>query len=87
MNGRLQSYEKEADVLAVIYASRAGYDSRHILNLLLRLKHSSSKTNNEHYTQEQIEERIERISENLSSLPLSSDLFDHKDRWNRRSGF
>ena len=87
VNGRLQSYEKEADVLAVIYASRAGYDSRHILNLLQRLKHSSSKTNNEHYTQEQIEERIERISENLSSLPLSSDLFDHKTRWNRRSGF
>ena len=87
VNGRLQSYEKEADELAVIYASRAGYNSRHMLNLLQRLKHSSSKTNNEHYTQEQIEERIERISENLSLLPLSSDLFDHKDRWNRRSGF
>ena len=87
VNGRLQSYEKEADNLEVIYASQAGYNSRHILNLLQRLKHSSSKTNNEHYTQEQIEERIERISENLSSLPLSSDLFDHKDRWNRRSGF
>ncbi len=87
VNGRLQSYEKEADELAVIYASRAGYNSRHMLNLLQRLNHSSSKTNNEHYTQEQIEERIERISKNLSSLPLSSNLFDHKDRWNKRSGF
>ncbi len=87
VNGRLQSYEKEADELAVLYASRAGYDSRQMLNLLQRLKHSSSKTNNEHYTQEQIEERIERISESLSSLPLSSDHFDHKDRWDRRTWF
>ncbi len=87
VNGRLQAYEKEADELAVLYASRAGYNGRHMLNLLQRLKHSSSQTNNEHYTQEQIEERIERISKNLSSLPLSSDLLDHKARWNRRSGF
>jgi len=87
VNGRLQSYEKEADELAVIYASRAGYDSKQMLNLLQRLKHSSSKTNNEHYTQAQIEERIERISKSLSSLPLSSDLFDHKDRWDRRTWF
>jgi hypothetical protein len=87
VSGRLHSYEKEADELAVLYASRAGYNGRHMLNLLQRLKHSSSKTNNEHYTQEQIEERIERISENLSSLPLSIDLFDLKDRWNRRAEF
>ncbi len=87
VNGRLQSYEKEADELAVLYASRAGYDGRQMLNLLQRLKHSSSQTNNEHYTQTQIEERIKRISKNISSLPLSSDLFDHRDRWNRRSGF
>ncbi|NQT65088.1 MAG: M48 family metalloprotease [FCB group bacterium] len=87
VSGRLQDYEQEADELAVLYASRAGYNSRQMLNLLQRLKHSSSKTNNEHYTQEQIEERIERISENLNSLPLSIDLFYHQDRWNRRAGF
>ena len=87
VNGRLQSYEKEADELAVLYASRAGYDGRQMLDLLQRLKHSSSQTNNEHYTQEQIEERIERISKSLSSLPLNTNLFDHRDRWNRRSGF
>lgn len=87
VNGRLQAYEKEADELAVLYASRAGYNGSHMLNLLQRLKHSSSQTNNEHYTQEQIEKRIERISKNLSTLPLNGNLFDHKDRWNRRSGF
>ena len=87
VNGRLQAYEQEADELAVLYASRAGYDGRQMLNLLQRLKHSSSKTNNEHYTQEQIEERIERISKSLSSLPLNINLFDHRERWNRRSGF
>lgn len=87
VNGRLQSYEKEADELAVLYASRAGYNGMHMLNLLQRLKHSSSKTYNEHYTQEQIDERIRRISNNLSSLQLNGELFDHKDRWNRRKGF
>ncbi|MEA2096441.1 MAG: M48 family metalloprotease [Candidatus Cloacimonadota bacterium] len=87
VNGRLQAYEKEADELAILYASRAGYNGRHMLNLLQRLKHSSTITNNEHYTQEQIEERIDRVSENLSLLPLDRNLFDHKDRWNRRSGF
>ena len=87
VNGRLQAYEKEADELAVIYASRAGYNGRYMLNLLQRLKHSSSKTNNEHYTQEQIDDRIERISNNLAALQLSRELFSHKDRWNRRAGF
>ncbi|MBT5420827.1 MAG: M48 family metalloprotease [Candidatus Cloacimonetes bacterium] len=87
VNGRLQSYEKEADELAVLYASRAGYNGRHMLNLLQRLKHSSSKTNNEHYTQDQINERIGRISKSLSLLQSSSDLFDHKERWNRKAGF
>jgi len=87
VNGRLQAYEKEADELAVLYVSRAGYNGRHMLNLLQRLKHSSSKTNNEHYTQEQIDDRIERISNNLAALQLSRELFSHKDRWNRRAGF
>jgi len=87
VNGRLQAYEKEADELAVLYASRAGYNGRYMLNLLQRLKHSSSKTNNEHYTQEQIDDRIERISNNLAALQLSRELFSHKDRWNRRAGF
>ena len=71
----------------MLYASRAGYNGMHMLNLLQRLKHSSSKTYNEHYTQEQIDERIRRISNNLSSLQLNGELFDHKDRWNRRKGF
>jgi len=87
VNGRLEEYEEEADELAVLYASRAGYDGRQILNLLMRLKHASAKTNNEHYTQSQIEERIERISKNLSSLPVNGGLFDHKDRWNKRVRF
>jgi len=87
VNGRMQAYEKEADELALLYACRAGYDGRQMLNLLQRLKHSSSRTNNEHYTLEQIDERIDRIGKNLSSLRLGSDLFDHQARWNRRSGF
>lgn len=87
VNGRMQAYEQEADELSVLYASRAGYNGNHMLNLLNRLKHASSKTNNEHYTQEQIQERIVRINKYLSSLPLSNNLFDHQERWKIRTGY
>jgi hypothetical protein len=84
VNGRLQAYEKEADELAVIFASRAGYNSRQLLTLLQRLKTSSSQTTNEHYTQNQIAGRIEIVRNELSRITLPNNLFDHKDRWERR---
>ncbi len=84
VNGRLQAYEKEADELAVIYAARAGYDSRQMLTLLQRLRSSSSQSTNEHYTQDQIAERIEIVRNELVRITLPDNLFDHKDRWERR---
>ena len=84
MNGRLQAYEKEADELAVIYAARAGYNSRQMLTLLQRLKSSSSQSTNEHYTQDQITERIEIVRDELAGITLPNNLFDNKDRWERR---
>ena len=84
INGRLQAYEKEADELAIIYAARAGYDSRQFLTLLNRMKSYSSQSTNEHYTQDQIAERITLIKGELNKLILPNNLFDHKDRWERR---
>ncbi len=84
VNGRLQAYEKEADELAVLFASRAGYNSRQLLTLLQRLKSSTSQSTNEHYTQEQIAGRIEIVRNELSRITLPNNLFDHKDRWERR---
>lgn len=84
INGRLQAYEKEADELAVIYAARAGYNSREFLTLLNRMKFSSSESTNEHYTQDQIDERIKLIKKEITGSDLPNNLFDHKDRWERR---
>ncbi|MCD4796838.1 MAG: M48 family metalloprotease [Candidatus Cloacimonetes bacterium] len=83
INGRLQAYEKEADELAVIFAARAGYNSRQFLTLLKRMKSSSSQSTNEHYTQEQIEKRIKLIKKAIIGSDLPDNLFDHKDRWER----
>ncbi len=84
INGRLQAYEKEADELAIIYAARAGYDSRQFITLLNRMKSSSSQSTNEHYTQDQIDERIKLIKKEITGSDLPDNLFDHKDRWERR---
>ncbi|MCF7793178.1 MAG: M48 family metalloprotease [Candidatus Cloacimonetes bacterium] len=86
VNGRLEQYEQEADQLAIIFASRAGYNGRELLTLLNRLKTSSSQTTNEHYTQKQIIDRIGMIKNYLNSIQLSSNLFSNQNRWQKRSG-
>ena len=86
VNGRMEQYEKEADELAVIFASRAGYNGEELLTLLNRLKNNSSQTTNEHYTQKQITDRIGMMKDFLSRLDLPSDLFNNKTRWEARSG-
>lgn len=85
INGRLQQYEKEADELAIIYASRAGYNGRELLTLLERLKNNSSQSTNEHYTQEQIIERIGMIRNFLAGIQLPTGLFSNQARWQQRS--
>ncbi|MCF7858383.1 MAG: M48 family metalloprotease [Candidatus Cloacimonetes bacterium] len=82
VNGRLQEYEKEADQLAIIYASRAGYDGRQLLNLLQRLKQSATISSNEHYTPGQIEKRIVIVKEKLSHYNFNRELFDKYERFN-----
>jgi uncharacterized protein YraI len=86
VNGRLAEYEQEADELAVIYASRAGYDGKSLLQLLNRLKSSASQSTNEHYTQGQISDRIQMVSSYLNRIQLPDNLFKKADRWNQRSG-
>ncbi len=87
IHGRLEAYERNADELAILYTLRAGYDVRQLLSLLHRLKHASTRSNNKHYTQDQIAERIIRIEKKLDKLTLSRNLFDHAARWNRITGF
>ncbi len=86
VNGRLQQYEKEADELAVIYASRAGWNGRELLTILNRLKAGGSQSTNDHYTQQQIAERLGWAEKFLNNLKLPAGLFSHKTRWQQRSG-
>ena len=86
VNGRLEEYEKEADELAVIFASRAGYDGKALLTLLQRMKNINSQSTNEHYTQKQILDRIDMTKNFLSRIELPSNLFNKKTRWQHRSG-
>jgi predicted Zn-dependent protease len=86
VNGRLEQYEKEADELAVIFASRAGYNGEALLTLLQRLRNKSSQTTNEHYTQDQICERIDMLQNYMSRISLPSDLFNNKTRWQEKVG-
>jgi Peptidase family M48/Bacterial SH3 domain len=86
VNGRLEEYEEEADQLAVIFASRSGYNGKALLTLLNRLQINSSQTTNEHYTQDQITERITMVTTFLSQIDLPSNLFNKKARWKQRSG-
>ena len=85
INGRLEKYEKEADELAIIFASRAGYNGKEMLTLLNRLKTNSSQTTNEHYTQKQITDRLALIQKFLAKTNLPSDLFNQKARWEKKN--
>lgn len=84
VEGRLEEYEKEADELAVIFSSRAGYNGREIVSILQRLKNNSSQSTNEHYTQDQIAERIIMIQNFLNHIDLPNGLFNHQTRWQRK---
>ena len=66
--GQLAKYEKEADRLGLLYATRAGFNPKMMLTLLKRMQHASIKSNNEHYSPKQIEKRIGRIKRNLKEL-------------------
>lgn len=79
--GRLEKYEEEADKLALIYASRAGYDPYAFEDLLGRLIMIGQSSNNEHYTLEQIGWRRNLISQRLESTKYPDGLRDWAERY------
>jgi len=82
--GRLEAYEEDADYIGMIYATRAGYDSRQILNLLHRLAQENTESTNEHYTHEQIEKRLILIEQNFQTISYPENLFDFRSRWENK---
>jgi len=82
--GRLEAYEEDADYIGMIYATRAGYDSRQILNLLHRLAQKNTESTNEHYTHKQIEKRLILIEQNFQTISYPENLFDFRSRWENK---
>lgn len=81
--GRLREYEEEADRLALLYTLRTGYDYTALHNLLLRLQRDQSESTNEHYSQEQIGERLILVKSALEEikLPPEIQLMQQQERW------
>ena len=86
-NGRLEKYEQEADYLGLVYAARAGYNTREALALLNRLFLIEPQSTNEHYTTKQIRKRINIIKTNPYNLNLPQKLFSKKARWKENAIF
>ena len=79
VSGRLKQYEDDADYLGILYAARAGYDSKQLINLLNRLQYFKKGSTNEHYNQDDIQKRIDKIK--MLKLPkFPKNLFDKKQR-------
>jgi len=82
-NGRLAEYEEEADYLGMIYSLRAGYDYSKLLELLERLYALETESTNEHYSSQQIADRITALEENIKNIKISHKvlLLDKQYRW------
>ncbi|MFC1887833.1 M48 family metalloprotease [Candidatus Cloacimonadota bacterium] len=82
-NGRLADYEEEADYLAMIYSLRAGYDYSRLFDLLRRMYAFETESTNEHYSSEQIKDRITALEKNIKQIKISHkiDLMNKQYRW------
>jgi hypothetical protein len=82
-NGRLAEYEEEADYLAMIYSLRAGYEYSRLPDLLKRMQAFETQSTNEHYSSEQISDRLIALEENIKKIKISHKivLMDKQYRW------
>lgn len=83
IQGRLSKYEQEADKLGLLFAVRAGYDPHALLSLLDRLISNPVPSNNEHYTKENLQNRITWITKNLQKKNYPTYLLRFPDRSNQ----
>ena len=79
--GRLEEYEEEADMLALLYTARAGYNQQALEHILMRLILLGKASNNEHYTQAQIGWRKDIVVKKLNSYDLPKGLQYWENRY------
>ena len=83
--GRLARYELDADRIGLIYAARSGYDPKAMVQILTRIKKAKTKSTNEHYTIQQIEQRLMGIKLALNSIPSEPKYFRFAERWQKNT--
>lgn len=83
--GRLARYELDADRIGLIYAARSGYDPKAMVRILTRIKKAKTKSTNEHYTIQQIEQRLMGIKLALNSIPSEPKYFHFAERWQKNT--
>ncbi|MDP2173701.1 MAG: M48 family metallopeptidase [Candidatus Cloacimonadaceae bacterium] len=85
IQGRLDAYEQEADIVGLRYLARAGYHPQNAAELLTRLINIRYESNNQHYRRDSIRERSAWLNSELAKYKgLKLPFFDHKDRWNNQ---
>ena len=80
-SGRLAKYEFEADRLGMIFAARCGYTPGRMADLLKRLVRSRTLSDNEHYTPEQNQKRLNNLEKELHSNKWKGHFNDFQQRW------
>jgi hypothetical protein len=80
-SGRLAQYELEADRFGMLFAARCGYQPGSMASLLERMIKSQTLSNNDHYTQEQINKRLDNIKSALKSGRWKGNFNNFEKRW------
>jgi hypothetical protein len=80
-SGRLSQYEFDADRMGMIFAARCGYAPGRMADLLGRLVQSRTLSNNDHYTPEQNQKRLNNLTKVLHSKNWKGNFNDFQKRW------
>ncbi|MBM4403499.1 MAG: M48 family metalloprotease [Candidatus Cloacimonetes bacterium] len=84
IQGRLDDYEREADLIGLLYMARTGYDTNQSNALLKRMTTARTSSNNAHYRPESITARIQWVSREVSRYNNSRLKFNTlRDRYKK----
>ena len=79
--GGKDSYEQEADQLALVFMARSGYQPNAAVSLLSRLLDTRSESNNQHYRPNSLKERLDRVKAGVQLFQRSGiDFVVYPDR-------
>jgi len=69
--GRLDTYEEEADAVALLLLARSGYNPKAGEELLTKLLNTRYESNNQHYRRQSVQERLKLIKTKTARLKNS----------------